>query len=106
MKTHISKVKLSILVPVILLSGFFLIGSTAATADSSSDSNRTNSEKYEKREGTRQYDQRNDSDKGRRGIEDKDTLIPETDSNSTNQQNQNLRNPSEQSPAEIMPGRN
>lgn len=104
MKAHISKVKLSILVPVALLSGFFLIGSTAATADSSSDSNRANSEKYEKKEDARKYDQRNDLDESRRGIED--TVIPETDSNSTDQQNHNLRNPSEQSPAEIMPGRN
>ncbi len=104
MKAHISKMKLSILVPAALLSGFFLTGSTAATADSSSDSNRANSEKYEKKEDTRKYDQRNDLDESRRGIED--TVIPETDSNSTDQPNHNLRNPSEQSPAEIMPGRN
>lgn len=104
MKAHISKVKLSILVPVALLSGSFLIGSTAAIADSSSDSNRANSEKYEKKEDARKYDQRNNLDESRRGIED--PVIPETDSNSTNQQNYNLRNPSEQSPAEIMPGRN
>lgn len=104
MKAHISKMKLSILVPAALLSGFFLTGSTAATADSSSDSNRANSEKYEKKEDTRKYDQRNDLDESRRGIED--TVIPETDSNSTDQQDHNLRNPSEQSPAEIMPGRN
>lgn len=104
MKAHISKMKLSILVPAALLSGFFLIGSTAATTDSSSDSNRANSEKYEKKEDTRKYDQRNDLDESRRGIED--TVIPETDSNSTDQPNHNLRNPSEQSPAEIMPGRN
>lgn len=104
MKAHISKVKLSILVPVALLSGSFLIGSTAAIADSSSDSNRANSEKYEKKEDARKYDHRNNLDESRRGIED--PVIPETDSNSTNQQNYNLRNPSEQSPAEIMPGRN
>lgn len=105
MKTHISTVKLSILVPAALLSGFFLIGSTAAMADSSSvTSNRANSEKHEKNENTRKYDEQNDSGEDRRGIED--TVIPETDSNSTNQQNQNLHNPSEQPPAEIMPGRN
>lgn len=104
MKAHISTVKLSILVPAALLSGFFLTGSTAAIADSSSDSNRANSEKYEKKEDIRKYDQRNDLDESRRGIED--TVIPEADSNSTDQQNHNLRNPSEQSPAEIMPDRN
>ncbi|MXS86038.1 hypothetical protein ABO04_09010 [Nitrosomonas sp. HPC101] len=104
MKAYIPKVKLSILVPVTLLSGFFLTGSTVATADPASDNNRTNNEQYEKKEDARKYDQRNDLDESRRGIEG--TVVPETDSNSTYQQNHNPRNPSEQSPAEIMPDRN